>query len=236
MINYAKITTAEEFEQLGFNKLETIKERAKDIKNEYDYDMHVKTTHNSSQTAYSVYRTFHTMASDEILKKEYNNETDTFKQVLKSNIIFPDSNKLFNILSDNNVNYKILLSISKRLSNLKLLSQLNETMNDILDNKYTIDETNQKIDNIFKILVNKKILIETPKSKNIEQKLQIIKIIINKLSEKTNTDKNIETIVRKLNYYYSTNEYEIILTRLVQIVVFEKELYINHENSKVKIK
>ena len=234
MINYTKVVTNEEFEQLGLDKLEFTKKRAQEIKHNYDFEIHIRATHNSVQTRNSIYRTFETMASDEINKQEYKDETDIFKRVLKSNIIFPDYNKLFNILLDNNVSFKILQNISKRVSNLKLLSYLNETINDILENKYSIDETNEKINNIFKILFDKNILSEIPKSKNLEQKLQIVKIIIKKLSEETNTDKNIQTILKKLNRYYSISEYDIILTRLIQIVSYEKEEYIKLENSKVK--
>lgn len=234
MINYENVVTNEEFEQLGLDKLEFTKKRAQEIKHNYDFEIHIRATHNAAQTRNSIYRTFETMASDEINKQEYKNETDIFKKVLKSNIIFPNPNKLFNILLDNNISYKILSSISKRVSNLKLLSYLSQTLNDILENKYSTDETNEKINNIFKMLFDKNILTEIPKSKNLEQKLQIIKIIIGKLSEQTNVDKNIQIIIKKLNHYYSINEYEVIITRLVQIVTYEKQEYINLENSKVK--
>jgi len=234
MINYKNVVTDEEFDQLGLDKVEFIKQRAQKIKNKYDFEIHIRATHNARQTRNSIYRNFDTMANDEINKQEYKAETDIYKKVLKSNIVFPNSNKLFNILLDNNVSFKMLSSISKRVSNLKLLSYLNQIVNDILGNKYTTDEVNEKIDNIFKILLDKNILTEIPKSKVLEQKLQIIKIIIKKLSEKTNSDKNLETIIKKLNHYYSINDYELIITRLIQIVTYEKEEYIDLENSKIK--
>lgn len=233
-MDFSKIVTKKEFEELGVENIAFIKQRALDIKNRRDYKVHIKTSHNSMQTSYTSNILYTQLAHDEINRIEYINESITFKNVLNSNIIFPDYIKLFNILTDNNVTFNILANISKRVTNLKLKSQINETILITLEDKYSSIEKDKKVNEMFLTLLENDIIKDIPKSKSLEPKIEILKIIICKLCETTNADKNMEIIIRKLKHYYHTIDNETIINRLIQIVAYEKDLYSDYENYKIK--
>lgn len=127
-------------------------------------------------------------------------EEDIVKLVIKSNIMFPKTNNLITILLDNNVSYNTLAIMVNRINKLKKLEELNNRLQQLLNTNIT------------------------------DEKLKLLRLIINKLQEETNiANQNFTKIINLLKHYYPETNNELVINRLVQLVTFESDLYISME-------
>lgn len=125
-------------------------------------------------------------------------EDHIVKSIIKSNIIFPKSNNLITILLDNNVSYNALVIMVNRITKLKQLTDLNNRLQQLLNTNIT------------------------------DEKLKLLRLIINRLQEETNiSNQNFTKIINLLKHYYPETDAEIVINRLVQLITFENDLYIS---------
>ena len=61
-----------------------------------------------------------------------------------------------------------------------------------------------------------------------DEKLKLLRLIINRLQEETNiSNQNFTKIINLLKHYYPETDAEIVINRLVQLITFENDLYIS---------
>lgn len=225
MIDYSKTITKEEITKLSEQQYNFIKEEADKniivVKKKINWSPICKVdglTRNKF-TATS----FNQVAKYVDNRTKYNNENKLVKIMIKANIVCPDSIKLFNILLDNNINYNTLLIIARGISDSKKLNELNNRLQQLLKND---------ISNRINVITNKNLrnnLDELLKSNITDEQLKLLRLIIEGINSQhkiqTMTNIQLNKIYSLMKKYYSVTESEIITARLMQIIVFEKELF-----------
>ena len=163
MINYQNVLTIDEFKKVSQNQYNSaIKEALNILDKVY------------LRAKYSLYDMVDEYKRIEISEIDNVNESKAYKEIIKSNIIFYNSNIIIKELLQENVTYDVLEHILNRITHLKALS------NDELK----------------------------------ENRLNALFI----------------KICEGFKKYTNNAKYEIIINKLVQIIVFEKDLYLNLEN------
>ena len=170
-LNYSIILTKEEIENISQEKLEYIKEAASKTLNKINYKRQRGLTFKGSNEVFSMQN----RARELVFISDYKDEDFITKTLITSNVIYPNSKTIIDILLSKNITYDILNKNISKLKSLKQLALLKDSLPDI--------------DSI------------------------------------TITDKNLNTICRIIERYFSCDNYNLIIAKLVQIVVYEKELF-----------
>lgn len=137
-------------------------------------------------------------------KRRKLNESKVELTLIKANVACFSKETLFNLLLDKNISYNTLAIISRDIDELKTLSQLINKLNMLLKNN--VDDEN----------------------------LKLLRLLIKKLDKKTESlSKKLDAICKIFEKYYSLSDIDVIVARLLQITVFERELYKNIEKQKV---
>lgn len=127
-------------------------------------------------------------------------EDDIVKTIIKCNIMFSKPENLITILLDNKVHFNILNTMITRINKLQQLTNLNNRLQKLLNTNIT------------------------------DENLKLLRLIINRLQEETNiSNQNFTKIINLLKHYYPATTDELTINRLVQLVVFEKDLYLTME-------
>jgi len=138
-------------------------------------------------------------------KRRKLDESNVELTLIQANAACYSQEMLFNILLDRNISYNTLAIISRDIDDLKTLSELINKLNMLL-------KENVK-----------------------EEDLKLLRSLIKKYEDKTEKlNQKLEAIIKIFEKYYALSDVNVIVARLLQITVFERELYKNMEKQKIK--
>lgn len=132
-------------------------------------------------------------------------EDHTTLTLIQANVACYDGELLCDILISKGISYNTLALLSRDIDNLKLLSQLTKRLDELLK-----------------------------KDTNPEQ-LKLLKTIIEKLGKENELlNIKINEIAKIFKDYYALTDINVIIARLLQITVFERNMYKEKEKTKTK--
>lgn len=201
MIDYSKVITREQIMALESDKYNFIRNEAKLQSEKIKYKVNFQLRYKNK--IYYYYIDTQRFANDVRAKGYYLNEDQI--ALIEANIVIFSSKMLIDILLNNKITYNSLLKTIIQIKNLKILQELNEKLQKLLQTNIT------------------------------DKQLKLLRLIIQRLTrESYKADNNLNKICRLIQYYYSFDKYELIVNRLVQTVVFDRELYKNMEEKRKK--
>lgn len=195
--DYSEVLVKEDVMNLTKEDLEHIKKEAQPyLKRSLQKSLNCSYMFDSkSKTHYSLAAPIK-KPEDVKFKRRAIDEDKTILTLVQANVCCNNPEMLIDILLNKKISYNTIALISRDIDNLKLLSTL-------------------------------KIKLEELLKKDVSEKdLKLLKISIRRLAEENEKLNNkINEIVKIFEQYYAVSDINIIIARLLQITVFEREIY-----------